>query len=76
MLEGILGAEGDNDRDGTREVPMDMPTDPVYFSFPVGPTGGGWDPVDIRPFLLVGSQSGDRVGRVEPSTGDIEVDWQ
>jgi hypothetical protein len=76
VLEGFLLAEGDNDRDGTREAPIDMPTDPVFFSYRVGPQDNGWDPVDERSFLLVASTTGERVGRIEPPAGDVEVDWQ
>ena len=53
-----------------------MPSDPVAFSYRVGATGGGWDVVDERPFVLVLSQSKDIAARIEPPTAQAEVDWE
>lgn len=76
VLDGAMSADGNNDATDDREVQFDMPSDPIYFQYRVGPTGGGWDLVDDRPFVLVLSQDSDLVGRVEPQTGEIEVDWE
>jgi hypothetical protein len=74
--EGIIDAENDDDGDGARDGAFDVPSDPVFFHYRVGPLTGGMRTVDDRPFVLVAAESSDRVGRVEPSTGDVEVDWQ
>ena len=73
VSEGVLTADGDNDNDGKPDVNFDTPNDPVFFSYRVGPTDGGWDPVDERPFVLITGQSSDLIGRVEPQTGEIEI---
>lgn len=75
VLDGVLEANGDNDRDGQREIPMDVPGDPVFFHYTVGPARAGWQRVDRRAFVLVPAQSADLVGRVDPQEGDIEVRW-
>jgi hypothetical protein len=76
VIDGALAATGDNDLNGDRDIVLDMPSDPVAFTYRVGPSGGGWDVVDERPFVLVLSQSKDIAARVEPPTGLIEVDWE
>jgi hypothetical protein len=74
--DGVLAANGDNDRDGNNDVRFDFPGDPLFFSYRVGPTNNGWDPIDERPFVLVTAASSDVVSRVEPSTGELEVNWR
>jgi hypothetical protein len=76
VIDGALAATGDNDLNGDRDIVLDMPSDPVAFTYRVGESGGGWDVVDERPFVLVLSQSKDIAARVEPPTGLIEVDWE
>lgn len=61
---------------GDTAVAFDIPTDPVFFHYRVGPSDNGWDPVDDRPFLLVAGASSNSVQRVEPSSGTMEVDWR
>ena len=75
-LDGVLSADGDNDGDDTRDVVFDGLGDPVYFHYRVGPTGGGWDPIDERTFVLVPSASSDMVARVANLTGEVEVTWE
>ncbi len=76
VLDGALSGDGNNDATDDREIRFDMPGDPVFFQYRVGPTGGGWDPVDLRAFVMVASQDNDVVARIEPPTGDIEVQWE
>jgi hypothetical protein len=79
VVDGALAANGDNNHNGAfdeGDVTFDVPTDPVYFHYRVGPSATGWLTVDDRPFVLDAAQGSDLVGRVEPSTGDIEVDWK
>ncbi len=61
---------------GDTAVAFDIPTDPVFFHYRVGPVDNGWDPVDDRPFLLVAGAATNSVQRVEPSSGIMEVDWR
>lgn len=76
MTEGLTKADGDQDDDGRLlEIPMDSPTDPIYFHYEVGPRNGGWYPVDDRPYVLVGAASLDIVGRVDPQDGLIDASW-
>lgn len=77
-VEGAVAGDGNNGTSDTddRDVVFDMPSDPVYFDYRVGPTDGGWRVIDERPFVLSFSQAADLVGRIEPQTGDIEVDWE
>jgi len=79
VLAGVLQVDGDNNHDGvvnSDEPDIDLPGDPVFFWYRVGPTDGGWDAVDERPFVLVAAEGSDVVGRAEPQTGDFEVQWQ
>lgn len=78
VAQGLLQANGDNDGDGSisaDEPHMDLPGDPTYFWYEVGPTGGGWDTVDSRPFVLFADEGANLAGRVEPPTGEVEVVW-
>lgn len=76
VLEGALSADGDNDRDGARDVAFDLPGDPAYFHYEVGVRDAGWYAVDDRPMLLVPAQASDSVSRIEPLTGEVEIGWQ
>lgn len=73
--DGVLEADGDTDGDGSRETELDMPGDPVFFHYTVGPGGVAWDDIDDRAFVLVPAQAADVVGRIDPQEGDVEVRW-
>lgn len=75
VIDGVLAANGDNDNDGRRDVPMDVPGDPAFFYYEVGPVEGAWALVDLRAFVLVPAQAADVVGRVDPQEGDVEIRW-
>jgi len=75
VLTGVVEANGDNDRDGARDVELDLPQDPVFFHYRVGGSDGGWDPVDDRAFVLVPAAGSDLFGRVDPQTGQIDAWW-
>jgi hypothetical protein len=76
VFDGVLAAKGDNNNDNQRDVRMEVPGDPVYFHYQVGPDGDGWKKVDDRPFVLVLGQGSDIAGRVDPQTAAIEVSWE
>lgn len=76
ILDGIATAVGDSDGDGLAEWLLANPTDPVYFSYVVGPSAFGWKKWDERAFALVLGQAADRVGRVDPQEADIDIPWE
>jgi hypothetical protein len=76
VLDGIATALGDQDADGTPEWLLANPADPIFFSYRVGPTFGGWKVNDERAFALVLGQASDRVGRVDPQEADIDIPWE
>ena len=57
------------------EPRLSDPGDPVFFHYRVGPSGGAWDPVDDRAFVLVIAAGEDLAARANPSTGFTEVVW-
>lgn len=85
---GVAEADGDNDGDGVAEISLGIAGDPVYFQYRVGIPGpigdhdvppgwgGGWVPVDLRPYALVPGASSNQVGRIDPQRAMIEVEWQ
>ncbi|MBN2798782.1 MAG: hypothetical protein JXX28_06490 [Deltaproteobacteria bacterium] len=78
VLPGALRVDGDNDHSGnvdSTEPHLDLPGDPVFFWYDVGPTGAGWTPLDRRPFVLVPDEGSNMAGRVQPQTGEFEVVW-
>ncbi len=74
--EGVSKADGDNDGDGTREVPFGVPGDPIAFAYEVGPRDGNWYAVEERPYALVLGQSTDSVLRIDPQAGRVDAQWQ
>ena len=80
VLDGALAGTGDGGDDdlslGNTEPRLSAPVDPVFFHYRVGPTGGAWDPVDDRAFVLVVAAAADLVARVNPMSGQTEVVWQ
>ncbi|MBN1336158.1 MAG: hypothetical protein JXB39_09370 [Deltaproteobacteria bacterium] len=74
--DGVLGFSGDLDRDDDDEYTFAMPGRPAVFWYDTGPTGGGWDPLDRRSFMLWPITGSDLVGRVRLSSGQVEVVWR
>lgn len=72
---GAHAANGSGEN-GDASIAMDVPTDPVFFHYLTGPVSGGWDVIEDRPFVLVAASATDRVERVDPSDGTLEVDWR
>lgn len=74
---GLLVFGGsDTDEDGTVNVAWEFPGRPAAFSYTTGPTGGGWDPVDRREFMLLPVVNGDIVARLELNSGETETFWE
>ena len=77
MANGLLGLEGsDQNEDGQVESSWEFPTRPVAFETVNGPTGGGWDPVDLRQYVLLPALNADLVARIWLDAGRTEVAWQ
>lgn len=69
----------DLDDDGTIEGSdraWELPARPLPFQYLAGPTGGGWDAVDRREFVLLPLTNSDLVARVELARERTRVDWQ
>jgi hypothetical protein len=75
VIEGTMGIDGDNDKDGEREVGFDTPGDPVFFHYTVGPTPASWKEIDDRAFVLVPSQGSNTVNRIDPQEGGVDASW-
>ncbi len=73
--DGVLRASGNLDRYGDDEYRFELPGRPVAFHYDAGPTGGGWDPLDRRAFVLWPITNSDYVGRVRLSSAMVEIVW-
>ncbi len=54
---------------------LELPAEPVIFQYRAGPTGGGWDPLDERTFVMVPITNSDMVMRVRVKPWDVEAVW-
>ncbi len=75
ISDGVLRASGDLDRYGDDEHYFEMPGRPCAFWYDAGATGGGWDELDRRPFVLWPITNSDYVGRVRLSSAEVEIVW-
>jgi hypothetical protein len=73
--DGVLRASGDLDRWGDDEHYFENPGRPTPFWYDVGPTGGGWDELDRRAFMLWPITNSDYVVRVRLSSAEGEIVW-
>jgi hypothetical protein len=73
---GVATADGDNDRDGARDVDFAVPSDPVSFHYEVGDRDGDWYVVDDRPLVLILGSSSNSALRIDPQDADVDVSWQ
>ena len=76
---GAFEADGDNDKNGQindDEFGMALPTRPVFFTHQTTPTDGGWQTNDALPYLLVASESGNFVTRINASEATLDFIWE
>ncbi len=66
----------DEDEDGQVSPAWEFPGRPVGFETLSGPTGGGWDPVDRRQFVLLPVVNTDIAARLHLDAGKAEVLWE
>lgn len=55
---------------------FELPGPPVVFQYEAGPTGGGWDEVDRRTFVLLPVTNSDLAVRVRLQAWAIEAIWE
>jgi len=72
--EGILRISMVEQGNG-QSIPMELPGEPTVFQYRAGPTGGGWDIVDERTFVLVPVINSDFVLRIRIKAWRIEAIW-
>ena len=72
--EGILRIAAIEQGDG-QQIPMELPGEPTVFQYLAGPTGGGWDVIDERTFILVPVINSDFVIRIRIKAWRIEALW-
>ena len=73
VQDGVLRI--DNIPSGKDTQPLELPGPPVTFQYLAGPTGGGWDQVDRRTFVLVPITNSDVTLRVRLQAWQVEVIW-
>jgi hypothetical protein len=73
--EGILRIDAIDRANSQEAMPMELPSDPLIFQYLAGPTGGGWDVVDERTFILLPITNSDLVIRVRIEAWRIEAIW-
>ena len=65
-----MSNDGDNDKDGVRDVILDVPGDPVCFSVTTQLDE------QTQPYCLISAQASNLVGRLNPVDGEIDVSWR
>lgn len=77
---GILTFLGtDVNKDGviaSGDRSWEFPGRPTAFDFTIGPSGGGWDKVDRREYVMLPATNSDLVARLHLDSGQALVDWQ
>lgn len=66
----------DEDEDGQISPAWEAPGRPVAFETLSGPTGGGWDAVDRRQYVLLPVTNTDIAARLHLDSGNTEVLWE
>jgi len=74
--DGVMRFSGDLDRSGDSDVYLELPGDPVGFWYDAGSTGGGWDQLDRRAWVLWPLTNSDAVARGRVETGIVEIIWE
>ncbi len=73
----LVGTDANGDGTvGTGDRSWEFPGRPTAFNFTVGPSGGGWDKVDRREFVMLPATNSDLVARIHLDSAQALVDWQ
>jgi hypothetical protein len=73
--EGILRINGALRSGAVEATPLELPAPPLVFQYDAGPTGGGWDILDRRTYVLLPVTNSDLVMRVRIKAWVAEVIW-
>ncbi|MDP2305430.1 MAG: hypothetical protein Q8P18_05340 [Pseudomonadota bacterium] len=73
--DGLRVFRGSDENEDNEVVAWEFPGRPVGFETLSGPTGGGWDPVDRRQFMLLPVVNTDIAARLHLDSGKAEVLW-
>ena len=73
--EGILRINGALRPGAVEASPLELPATPVIFQYDAGPTGGPWDALDRRTFVLLPVTNSDLVMRVRIKSWVTDVIW-
>jgi len=73
--EGIMRINGALRPGSVESAPLELPAPPVVFQYNAGPTGGGWDELDRRTFVLLPVTNSDFVLRIRVKPWVAEVIW-
>lgn len=78
---GLLGwyftdQNGDGALTAGGESTWQAPARPMTFSYMAGPTGGGWDQVDVKEMAVLPVQNNDEASRLYLDSGKSEVNWE
>ncbi|MDP2315312.1 MAG: hypothetical protein Q8P41_20615 [Pseudomonadota bacterium] len=66
----------DENQDGAVDPPWEFPGRPVAYETLSGPSGGGWDPVDRRQYVLLPVTNTDIAAQLHLDSGKSELLWQ
>jgi hypothetical protein len=78
---GLLGwyftdENGDGGLTAGGESSWQAPARPMTFSYMAGPTGGGWDDVDVKEMAVLPVQNSDEAARLYLDSGKTEINWE
>ena len=76
VVDGVLRINTVLAPDGTTAVPIELPGAPLVFSMVTGPTGGGWDPYQVRQYAIVPAVNSDLVARIRLQAWQVEATWE
>jgi len=72
--EGVLRIQGFTNSDGNVDS-FELPAAPTIFQYVAGPSGGGWDELDRRTYVLLPITNSDWVIRVFLDAWRTDVRW-
>ena len=72
-MAAVVGT--DSNEDDQVDHPWEFPGRPAAFDYLSGPTGGGWDKVDRREFVLLPVENSDIVVRVSLDDAKGNTFW-
>lgn len=74
--DGLRVFRGSDENEDGEVAAWEFPSRPVGFETLSGPSGGGWDPIDRRQFMLLPVVNTDIAARLHLDAGKAEVLWE